>query len=67
MRTNIVLDEELVAEAMRLSGLKTRRAVVHEALEVLVRLKKRRHLSDLKGKVIFADGYDHRELRKEQP
>lgn len=67
MRTNIVLDEELVAEAMRLSGLKTRRAVVHEALEVLVRLKKRKRLSDLKGKVVFADGYDHRKLRKERP
>ncbi|MBM4355081.1 MAG: type II toxin-antitoxin system VapB family antitoxin [Deltaproteobacteria bacterium] len=67
MRTNIVLDEELVAEAMRLSGLKTRRAVVHEALEVLVRLKKRRRLSDLKGKVRFADGYDHRKLRKARP
>jgi len=67
MRTNIVLDDELVAEAMRLSGLTTRRAVVHEALETLVRLKKRKRLSDLKGKVRFADGYDYRKLRKERP
>jgi Arc/MetJ family transcription regulator len=66
MRTNIVLDDELVAEAMRLSGLTTRRAVVHEALETLVRLKKRKRLSDLKGKVRFADGYDYRKLRKEK-
>jgi Arc/MetJ family transcription regulator len=64
MRTNIVLDDKLVEEAMRLSGLKTRRAVVHEALAHLVRLKRRKRLSDLKGKVRFAPRYDHRKLRE---
>ena len=35
-RTNIVLDEDLVAEATRLTGIPTRRALVHEALRALV-------------------------------
>ena len=39
MRTNIVLDDELVAEAMRRTGIKTKRAVVEEALRKLIRLK----------------------------
>ena len=39
MRTNIVLDDELVAEAMRLSAAKSKRAVVEEALRTFVALR----------------------------
>ena len=39
MRTNIVIDDELLNEAMRLSGLRTKRAVVEEGLRKLIRLK----------------------------
>ncbi|MCL4819120.1 MAG: type II toxin-antitoxin system VapB family antitoxin [Vicinamibacteria bacterium] len=63
MRTNIVLDEELVREARRLTGLRTKRAVVDEALKLLVRTRRRRSLLALKGRVRFADGYDHKALR----
>ena len=41
MRTNIVLDEGLVAEAMRLSEAKTKRALVEEALRTLIAVKSR--------------------------
>ncbi len=64
MRTNIVLDSELVQEALRVTGLRTMRAVVHEALETLVRVRTRRNLLDLRGKIRFADGYDHKKLRE---
>lgn len=63
-RTNIVLDEGLVEEARRLTGIKTTREVVDEALRVLVRVKQRRPLSELKGKIRFADGYDYKALRE---
>jgi len=66
MRTNIVLDDELVEEAQRLTGLRTKRAVVHEALKTLVRVRTRRNLMDLRGKISFADDYDHKKLRREQ-
>jgi len=39
MRTNIVLDDDLVAEALR-TGIKTKRAVVEEAFRTLIRLKR---------------------------
>ena len=39
MRTNIVLDEQLVAEAMRLSKAKTKKALVEEALRTLVAVR----------------------------
>jgi Arc/MetJ family transcription regulator len=63
MRTNIVLDDDLVAEASRLSGIKTKKELVHEALRVLIATKKRKNLLDLRGKIAFAPGYDHKALR----
>lgn len=49
MRTNIVIDDELMKEAMQLSGLKTKREVVEEALRTLVRLKRQEGILELKG------------------
>ncbi|MBM4041131.1 MAG: type II toxin-antitoxin system VapB family antitoxin [Planctomycetes bacterium] len=36
MRTNIVLDDQLVEQAMQLTGIRTKRALVEEALRTLV-------------------------------
>jgi len=49
MLTNIDLDDELVATAMRLSGERTKRAVVHRALEELVRIERLRGLRTARG------------------
>ena len=65
MRTNIVLDDELVAEASRLTGIRTRRKLVHEALKLLIEIRKRESLLQLEGRVRFADGHDHKRLREE--
>ena len=66
MRTNIDLDDDLVAEAQRLTGIDTKRGVIHEALRVLVEARRRLPLSELRGKIEFAPGYDHKELRSGQ-
>lgn len=50
-RTNIELDEELVSEAMKLTHLKTKKALVDYALKELVRKVKRRNLLQFEGKV----------------
>src|SRR5450759_4395962 len=63
VRTNIVLDDNLVREAARLTGIRTKRSLVDEALRLLVKTKKRRSILALKGKIRFADGYDHKALR----
>jgi len=63
MRTNIVLDEEVVEEAQRLTGIKTKKALVHEALRVLIAMHKRKSLLDLRGRIKFSKNYDHREMR----
>lgn len=64
MRTNIVIDDRLVEEAMALSKLRTKREVVQQALEEFVRSLKRRDLREIRGKIRFADGYDYKAARK---
>lgn len=49
MRTNIDLDDELVAEAMRRTGLRTKKAVVDEALKLLVELERQKDVLELQG------------------
>ena len=51
VRTNIVIDDELLAEAQRLCGAATKRATVEFALQELVRRRERRKVLDLRGKV----------------
>jgi Arc/MetJ family transcription regulator len=50
-RTNIVLDEGLVRQGLKATGIKTRRALVHHALQELVRREKQMGLLALKGKI----------------
>jgi Arc/MetJ family transcription regulator len=63
MRTNIVLDDDLVKKALRHSRARTKKDLVPEAPQELIRVRSRTSLLDLKGKIRFADGYDHRPLR----
>jgi Arc/MetJ family transcription regulator len=50
MRTNIEIDDDLMDEALKLTGLPTKRAVVEEGLRLMVRLRKQaRTLKTLKG------------------
>jgi Arc/MetJ family transcription regulator len=64
MRTNIDIDDELIAEAARLTGIKTKKELVHKALEMLIESKKRRSLLELAGKIEFAPGYDYKAARE---
>ncbi|MFQ5434638.1 MAG: type II toxin-antitoxin system VapB family antitoxin [Anaerolineae bacterium] len=58
MRTNIVIDEELMGQAKRLTGLKTKRAVVEEALRTLIQLKEQSQVRDLRGKLNWEGDLD---------
>lgn len=51
MRTNIVIDEELVRKAQRLTGIRTKRELVNTALRTLVRLNEQSSLRKLRGKL----------------
>ncbi len=64
MRTNIVLDDELVEEAFRLTGIKTKKELIREALKILIKEKKKRKLSELQGKIKFSSNYDYKKMRE---
>lgn len=66
MRTNIVLDEELVAEAMRYANVKTKRELVDVALREFVAARRRRDVSELFGKIQIDPAYDYKALRREE-
>jgi Arc/MetJ family transcription regulator len=64
MRTNIELDDALVEEAFRLTHLRTKKELIHLALQELIRNRKKRNLMDLSGQIQFAPDYDYKELRE---
>ena len=64
MRTNIVLDDSLVKEALKVSRVKTKKELVNQALKEFVENRKRLNLMDLFGKIEFAKNYNHKTLRE---
>ncbi|MDE1160786.1 MAG: type II toxin-antitoxin system VapB family antitoxin [Acidobacteriaceae bacterium] len=65
MRTNIDIDDKLMQKAMKASKLevKTKKAVVEEALELYVQINAQATIRGLRGKVEFDPTYDHKALR----
>ncbi len=51
MRTNIVIDDLLMEEALKLSDLKTKKSVIEEALKLLIRFEKQSSIKELRGKL----------------
>ena len=51
MRTNIVIDDKLMRDALRATGLKTKREAVDEGLRTLLRLRKQADIRLLRGKL----------------
>jgi len=64
MRTNIVIDDELLNEAFSVSNARTKKDLIDEALREFIRLKKRKDLTNLAGTIRFHKNYDHKKLRK---
>ena len=51
MRTNIVIDDQLITEAQRLSGITTKKGVVEAALKLFVQLKQQETVKAWRGKL----------------
>ena len=51
MRINIVIDDELMNEAMTLSRIRTKKGVVETGLKLLVQIKKQEKIKNLRGKL----------------
>jgi Arc/MetJ family transcription regulator len=64
LRTNIVLDDRLVEEAFEYAHVKAKRELMDLALREFVENHKRRDIRELRGKISFHPGYDHKKLRE---
>jgi Arc/MetJ family transcription regulator len=58
MRTNIVIDDKLMKETLRLTGLKTKREAVELGLRTLVRLRKQDDIRRFRGKLKWQGDLD---------
>jgi Arc/MetJ family transcription regulator len=58
VRTNVVVDQRLITEALDLTGLKTKRAVIEEALRTLTRLKRQERVRALRGQLHWEGNLD---------
>jgi Arc/MetJ family transcription regulator len=58
MRTNIVIDDKLMRESLRASGLKTKREAVELGLQTIVRLRKQAGIRSLRGKLEWQGDLD---------
>jgi Arc/MetJ family transcription regulator len=63
MRTNVALNDELVEEAFALTGVRTKKELIHLALQELVRTRRKKDLSELAGRIRLRDDFDHKAMR----
>ena len=61
MRTNIVIDDKLMSDALKATGLKTKKEAVEEGLKLLVKRNKQQAIRKLRGKLHWEGDLD--ELR----
>lgn len=58
MRTNIVIDDQLMAEALKVSGARTKREAVELGLRTLLQLNRQREIRRLRGRIQWQGDLD---------
>jgi Arc/MetJ family transcription regulator len=58
VRTNIVIDDKLMADTLRATGLRTKREVVELGLKTLLQLRRQSEIRKLKGKITWEGDLD---------
>ncbi len=64
MRTNIVIDDDLMGEALNLTGYKTKKAVVEKGLRLLITLKRQEKIRLLRGNMQWEGDLEQMRLDK---
>ncbi len=64
MRTNIVIDDRLMKDALKLTGIRTKREAVETALKIMVDLKKQERIRQLRGKLKWDGNLDEMRLAR---
>lgn len=64
MRTNIVIDDELMENALKVTGLTTKKEVVEQGLKLLIKRNQQQEIRKLRGKVKWEGDLDEMRGRK---
>jgi Arc/MetJ family transcription regulator len=64
MRTNIVIDDKLMEDSLRLTGLKTKREAVELGLRTVLRLKQQEKIRQFRGKLDWEGNLDAMRIDK---
>ena len=64
MRTNIVIDDELLDEAFSFTTVKTKKGLINLALKEFIDHHKRKNLLEIQGKIAFLDNYNYKQMRE---
>ncbi|MFP3975595.1 MAG: type II toxin-antitoxin system VapB family antitoxin [Dehalococcoidia bacterium] len=64
MRTNVVIDDNLMESALKVSGLRTKKAAIEEGLKLLVRINRQARIRDLRGKLEWNGNLEEMRLDK---
>jgi Arc/MetJ family transcription regulator len=64
MRTNVVVDDDLMESALRASGLRTKKDAIEEGLKLLVQLKRQKEIKRYRGKLKWSDSLEEMRLDK---
>jgi len=62
MRINIVIDDQLMADALKETGIKTKREVVEMGLKTLIRLKQQEKIKEFKSKLQWGGNLEEMRL-----
>ncbi len=58
MRTNVIIDDDLMESALKLSGLKTKKDAIEAGLQLLVKLNRQAKVRDFRGKLRWVGNLD---------
>ncbi|MGB5156654.1 type II toxin-antitoxin system VapB family antitoxin [Desulfobacterium sp. N47] len=64
MRTNVVVDDDLMESALKVSGLKTKKDAIEEGLKLLVQVKRQKEIKRFRGKLKWFGNLD--EMRSDK-
>ena len=67
MRTNVVLNDDLVEKALFLApSIKTKKDLIDTALREFIEVRQTKKIKDIRGIDLFADDYDYKKMREKR-
>ena len=64
MRTNVVVDDDLMESALKVSGLRTKKDAIEEGLKLLLQVKRQKDIKRFRGKLNWSGNLD--EMRRDK-